>query len=76
MGFPYPQYLSAALCVAIAVSAVRRWGEPPAVWLLAGAALYLAMMVLSFAYHIPRLGERLGDHYHFRYRLSVALPSH
>ena len=44
---------TAALCVAIAVSAVRRWGEPPAVWLLVGAALYLAMMVLSFAYHIP-----------------------
>jgi uncharacterized membrane protein len=44
---------TAVLCVAIGISAVRRWGEQPAVWLLVGAGLYLAMMILSFAYHIP-----------------------
>ena len=45
---------TAVLCVAIGISAVRRWGEISAGWLLVGAALYLAMMVLSFAYHIPQ----------------------
>ncbi len=45
---------TAVLCVAIGISAVRRWGEPPAVWLLVGAGLYLAMMILTFAYHIPQ----------------------
>ncbi len=56
---PTPAFMAlwlgtAAWCVAAAVSAVRRWGEPPAAWLLTGAALYLAMMVLSFAFHIPQ----------------------
>jgi uncharacterized membrane protein len=55
---PTPAFMTlwlgtAILCVVIGVSAIRRWGEAPAGWLLLGAAMYLAMMVLTFAYHIP-----------------------
>lgn len=44
---------TAVLALAIGISAVRRWGDPTASWQVVGAGLYLAMMVLSFAYHIP-----------------------
>ena len=45
---------TALMSVAIGISAVRRWGEPAAIWLVVGAALYVAMLVLTFAYHIPQ----------------------
>jgi uncharacterized membrane protein len=50
---------TAALCVGIAISGVRRWDAPEARWQVAGAVLYLAMIVLSFAYHIPQ-NDALG----------------
>lgn len=61
---PNPVFLvlwlgTALLCVALGISAVRRLGEPSAAWQLAGATLYLAMMVLSFSYHIPH-NDALG----------------
>jgi uncharacterized membrane protein len=51
---------TALLCVAEIVVAVRVWGEPRAVWLLLGAALYLAGVIgLTAGYHVP-LNDRLA----------------
>ncbi len=43
-----------ATSVVLAVMAVVRWSEPPAPWLLLGCLLYLAAVVLTVVYHIPR----------------------
>lgn len=44
-----------AACLALAVSAVRGWGEPGVRWRLAGGLLYLVGTVLvTVAYHVPR----------------------
>jgi uncharacterized membrane protein len=40
-------------CVLLAVFAVRRWDEPAARWQLAGCLLYLLMIVVTAAYHVP-----------------------
>lgn len=45
---------TAAVCVALAVSTLGRLGEEPAVWELVGSLLYLATIVLTIAYHVPR----------------------
>jgi uncharacterized membrane protein len=50
---------TAALCVALIISAAVRWGEPAAPYQLAGALSYLAGIVLTIAYHVPR-NEALG----------------
>ncbi|WP_028925552.1 DUF1772 domain-containing protein [Pseudonocardia acaciae] len=45
---------TAALCVALVVSAVRGWSEPFAAPLLAGAVLFLAgVIVLTIVFHVP-----------------------
>jgi uncharacterized membrane protein len=45
---------AAAACVAVAVSAVVRWGEASAPYQLAGGLTYLGAIVLTIAYHVPR----------------------
>ncbi|MEA2671550.1 MAG: hypothetical protein QOG45_1770 [Chloroflexota bacterium] len=46
---------SAVVCVALAVSALTRLGEPAARYQLAGSAVYLAgAVVLTIVYHVPR----------------------
>lgn len=45
---------TALTCVGLAVSAVRRLGEPAALWQLVGCGLYLVMIVVTVAYHVPR----------------------
>jgi uncharacterized membrane protein len=44
---------SAVVCVALAVSALTRLGEPAARYQLAGSAVYLAGVVLTIVYHVP-----------------------
>jgi uncharacterized membrane protein len=51
---------TAALCAALIVSAVLRWGEASAPYQLAGALTYLAAIVLTIAYHVPR-NDALAD---------------
>jgi uncharacterized membrane protein len=41
------------LCVLLGISAVRRLDEPAARWQLAGCLLYLLMIVVTAAYHVP-----------------------
>ena len=43
-----------ATSVVLAVMAVVRWSESPAPWLLLGCVLYLATLVVTFVYHVPR----------------------
>jgi uncharacterized membrane protein len=45
---------TAALGAALAVSAIVRWGEASAPYQLAGGLTYLAGIVLTIAYHVPR----------------------
>jgi uncharacterized membrane protein len=45
---------TAAVSVALVVSAAVRWGEPSAPYQLTGALSYLAGIVLTIAYHVPR----------------------
>ena len=42
------------VCVALSVVGFRQPDEPWSVYLLVGSALYLASIVLTFAFHIPR----------------------
>lgn len=51
---------TAVLALAVAVSALGRLGEDPATYQLIGAALYLAVIVLTASYHVPR-NNALGD---------------
>ena len=44
---------TAVVCVLLGISAVRRLDEPVARWQLAGCALYLLMIVVTAAYHVP-----------------------
>src|SRR5688572_29558017 len=41
-------------CVVLGVVAGTRWGDPAAPWALIGAGLYLASLVVTVAYHVPR----------------------
>jgi uncharacterized membrane protein len=51
---------TAALCVGLAGwFALTRWGEPGTGWVLAGCALYLLVIVITGAYHVPR-NDRLN----------------
>ena len=43
-----------ALCVALAVSALRQLDEPWAAQLLIGCALFLVAVLVTIAYHVPR----------------------
>jgi uncharacterized membrane protein len=46
---------TAALCAALVVAALPRWGEPGAVWLLVGGLLYLVgAIVVTMAFNVPR----------------------
>lgn len=45
---------TALVCVGLGISAVTRLDEPAAVYQLVGSALYLAGIVLTIAYHVPR----------------------
>lgn len=45
---------TAALCIALSVVALRHLDERWAVYLLAASALYLACIVLTIIYHVPR----------------------
>jgi uncharacterized membrane protein len=56
---PSPSFMAllfgtAALCVALVVSAILRWNESSAPYQLAGAVTYLVAIVLTIAYHVPR----------------------
>jgi uncharacterized membrane protein len=42
-------------CAVLVIAALVEWGEPYAVYLLLGSLVYLAgVVVLTFAYHVPR----------------------
>lgn len=46
---------TAALCVLLVVASLSRWGEPGAVWLLAGGLLYLVgAIVVTMVFNVPR----------------------
>jgi uncharacterized membrane protein len=45
---------TAAVCVAAAVSALVRGAEPWTAYVLAASALYLAAILLTVVYHVPR----------------------
>ena len=45
---------TAALCVALVVSAIVSWDDSSAPYELAGAVTYLVAIVLTIAYHVPR----------------------
>jgi uncharacterized membrane protein len=44
---------TALVCLLLGISAVRRLDEPVARWQLAGCVLYLLMIVVTAAYHVP-----------------------
>jgi uncharacterized membrane protein len=46
-------------CAVLGVVAGTRWSDPAAPWALTGAVLYLASLVLTIAYHVPR-NDALG----------------
>jgi uncharacterized membrane protein len=46
---------TALACIAVVVGAVVEWGEPYAVYLVIGGAVYLVgTILLTIAYHVPR----------------------
>ena len=45
---------TAAVSIVLSVVALRHLGQPWAVYVLAGTALYLVCIVLTAAYHVPR----------------------
>jgi uncharacterized membrane protein len=45
---------TALVCVVLTVAGFRDLGEPWAAYLIAGSALYLGSVVVTFAFHIPR----------------------
>jgi uncharacterized membrane protein len=45
---------TATVCIALAISAARHRGQPWAIWHLIAAACYLAGIVVTIAYHVPR----------------------
>ena len=58
-GAPNPLFMlalfgTAIVCLVLGVSAVGRLGDPAAIWQLVGCVLYLATIVLTIVYHIPR----------------------
>ena len=58
-GAPNPLFMLALfgtgiVCLVLGVSAVRRLDDPAAIWQLVGCLVYLAGIVLTIVYHIPR----------------------
>ena len=56
---PTPLFMTAflgtgAVCVGLGISALTRLGEPGARYQLIGSALYLASIVVTAAYHVPK----------------------
>ncbi len=56
---PTPLFMAALFgtalaCGGLAVSALTRLAQPGAVWQLVGSGLYLAGVVLTITYHVPR----------------------
>ena len=46
---------TALACIAVVVGAVVEWGEPYAVYLVIGGAVYLVgTILLTMTYHVPR----------------------
>ena len=57
-GAPNPLFMlalfgTALVCLVLGVSAVRRLGDPVALWQLVGCAIYLVAIVLTIVYHVP-----------------------
>jgi uncharacterized membrane protein len=52
--FTLPLFGTALVCAVLVVIALRRTKETPAKYLLVGSALYLAGIVVTIAYHIPK----------------------
>lgn len=52
--FMVPFFGTAVACIALIVAGLRRWGEPGALLLLLGGALYLVGMVVTIACNVPR----------------------
>jgi uncharacterized membrane protein len=55
---PTPVFMTAlfgtgAVCIAAAVTAARHLDEPAARYLLAGADLYISVLLVTIAYHVP-----------------------
>ncbi len=50
---------TAVVSIALGISAFGRLGEPSAIYQLMGSGLYLAVVVLTAVYHVPR-NEDLG----------------
>jgi len=56
---PNPWFMTAMFgtalaCAVVAIEAVRDWDGPGSAYRLAGACLYLAAVVLTIVYHVPR----------------------
>ncbi|OWY61723.1 hypothetical protein B7486_62285 [cyanobacterium TDX16] len=45
---------TAALCLGLAVTGMVRWGEDGAALLVAGGLLYVVVMAMTAAFHVPR----------------------
>ena len=45
---------TALVCVGLVVVALTNWGDRYSVYLLVGSGLYLAAIVLTIVYHVPR----------------------
>jgi uncharacterized membrane protein len=72
--FMVPLFGTAALGIGVAVGAA---GEPGAALAVAGAAVYLAGVVLTVAYHVPRRGARPARHGECLQRAGlVHVPAH
>lgn len=58
-GFMTAMFGTAAVSVALGVDGLRRFGEPDGKLITAGAALYLASIAVTVAFHVPR-NDRLA----------------
>ena len=52
--FMVPLLGTALVCVGLLVVGLRRLGQPSSICLVIGSALYLAAIVLTAVYHVPR----------------------
>ena len=58
-GFMSAMFGTAALSVVVGIDGVRRLDEPDGRWLTAGAGAYLASILVTVAFHVPR-NDRLA----------------
>ena len=42
------------MCVVLGIVSATRWSDPAAPWALTGSALYVASLVVTVTYHVPR----------------------